>query len=128
MSPVVANSFKVNEVLLIQQQIIRDFKNLLQDVRGHPNLNPDEIEYIQAVYQGMLTTGNASLEELAVITTSGEVEMKDDERLLRLDKIHEDVLDQYSFVQDFIACVHMLSGSRAKERSQWQRIEDLYSN
>ena len=127
-SPVVANSSKVNEVLLIQQQIIGDFKNLLQDIRGDQNLNPDEIEYIQAVYQGMLITGNAFLDELTVITTSGEVEMKDDERLLRLDKIHEDVLHQYSFVQDFIACVSMLSVSRAKERSQWQSIENLYSN
>ena len=111
---------------MIQQHIIRDFKKFLDDIRGDPNLDPDETEYIRAVYQGMLTIGNASMDELSVITANGEMSMKDDERLLRLNKVHKDILDQYSFVQSFMANVRMLSLSRAKERNQLQSIHDLY--
>jgi hypothetical protein len=68
------------------------------------------------------------MDELSLITTSGEAEMEDDERLRRLDKVHEDLLDQYTFTQDFIAGVHALSLGRAKERSQRKGLLDLYND
>ena len=53
--------------------------------------------------------------------------MKDDERLLRLDKVHEDMLDKYAFTQDFVAGTRMLSLQRAKEKSQIKSSQNLHS-
>lgn len=126
-SPVVRNSPKVNEILLYQQYIQRDFRKLLQDCQVDENFTPSEVNYVQSVYQNMLVECNTSIDELTLITTVGEAEMKDDERLSRLDKVHEDMLDKYAFTQDFVAGTRMLSLQRAKEKSQIKSSQNLHS-
>lgn len=125
-SPVVKNSPKVNEVLVYQHHIASDFRKFLEACRKDVNLSAKEVHYIEVVYQNMLKELEASIDELTMITTSGEAEMKDDERLLRLDKVHEDVIDKYVFTQDFIAGTLLLSLERAKEKKQIEGLRKLH--
>lgn len=125
-SPVVKNSPKVDDILLYQHSIIRDFRKLYEDCRNDENFTPEEISYIEEVYKNMLTECADSIDELTLITTSGEAEMKDDERLLRLNKVHEDMLDKYSFTQDFIGSTRLLSLKRAKEKNQIKALQKLH--
>jgi hypothetical protein len=90
------------------------------------NLTSDEVHY-EDVYQNMLKECDASIDELTVITTAGEAEMKDDERLLRLDKVHDDLQDKYAFTQDFISSTRLLSLERAKEKNQIKVSKNLYA-
>lgn len=126
-NPVVKNSPKVNSILAYQRSIIKDFRKLYEDCKKDKNLNPDEVRYIETVYHNMLTECEDSIDELTLITTSGEAEMKDDERLLRLDKVHEDMLEKYSFTQDFTASTRLLSLKRAKEKKQTKELYELYN-
>lgn len=125
-SPVVKNSPKVNDILLYQQSIRKEFRKLYEDCRNDENFTPKEISYIEEVYQNMLTECADSIDELTLITTSGEAEMKDDERLLRLDKVHEDMLDKYSFTQDFIGSTRLLSLKREEEKNQVKALQELH--
>lgn len=124
-SPVVKNSPKLNEVIAYQNSIRKDLYRLVLDSRNDENLSSDEVEYIEEVYKNMLEECGASIDELIVITTSGEAEMKDDERLLRLDKVHDDMQDKYAFTQDFISGTRLLCVERAKEKNQIKRSEQL---
>jgi len=124
-SPVVKNSPKLNEVIAYQNSIRKDLYKLVLDSRKDENLTSDEVEYIEEVYKNMLEECEASIDELIVITTSGEAEMKDDERLLRLDKVHDDMQDKYAFTQDFISSTRLLCVERAKEKNQIKRSEQL---
>jgi hypothetical protein len=126
-SPVVKNSPKVAEVLRYQRSIITDFKKFVNDCRKDENLTADEVRYIEDVYANMLKECDASIDELTVITTSGEAEMKDDERLLRLDKVHDALQDKYTFTQDFIDSTRLLSLERAKDKNQIKGSRKLYS-
>jgi hypothetical protein len=126
-SPVVKNSPKVKEVLVYQHSITSDFRKFLDDCRKDANLTSDEVHYIEDVYQNMLKECDASIDELTVITTAGEAEMKDDERLLRLDKVHDDMQDKYAFTQDFISSTRLLSLERAKEKNQIKVSKNLYA-
>ncbi len=126
-SPVVKNSSKVTEVLVYQRSITSDFRKFLNDCRKDANLTSDEVHYIEDVYQNMLKECDASIDELTVITTSGEADMKDDERLLRLDKVHDDLQDKYAFTQDFIGSTRLLSLERAKEKNQIKGSKNLYA-
>ena len=127
-SPVVKNSPKLKEVLAYQHSIRKDLYKLVLDSRKDANLSPDEVQYIEDVYQNMLKECEASIDELMVITTSGEAEMKDDERLLRLDKVHDDMQDKYAFTQDFISSTRLLSLERAKEKNQIKRFRTIYTS
>lgn len=126
-SPVVKNSPKVKEVLVYQHRITSDFRKFLDDCRKDANLSSNEVHYIEDVYQNMLKACDDSIDELAVITTAGEAEMKDDERLLRLDKVHDDMQDKYAFIQDFISSTRLLSLERAKEKNQIKGSKSLYA-
>ncbi len=126
-SPVVKNSPKVKEVLVYQLSITSDFRKFLETCRKDENLTLDEVHYIEDVYQNMLKECEASIDELTVITTAGEAEMKDDERLLRLDKVHDDIQDKYAFTQDFISSTQLLSLERAKEKNQINGSKNLYA-
>jgi len=124
-SPVVKNSPKLNEVIAYQNTIRKDLYKLVLDSRKDQNLSSDEVEYIEEVYKNMLEECEASIDELIIITTSGEAEMKDDERLLRLDKVHDDMQDKYAFTQDFISSTRLICVERAKEQNQIKRSQQL---
>lgn len=126
-SPVVKNSPKVKGILQYQYSISSDFRKFLENCRKDENLTPNEVQYIEDVYQNMLRQSEASIDELMVITTADEAEMKDDERLLRLDKVHADMQDMYAFSQDFINSTQLLSLERAKEKNQIKGSRNLYT-
>lgn len=125
-SPVVKNSPKVNEVLVYQHRIASDFQKFLGACRQDENLSAKEVHYIEVVYLNMLKELEVSIDELTMITTSGEAEMKDDERLLRLDKVHEDVIEKYVFTKDFMDGTRLLSLERAKEKKQIEGLRKIY--
>lgn len=125
---VVSNSPKVHDILVYQQAIIRSFQKLIEDCNHSPDINTEEVEYIQHVYANILIECDNSIDELTLITTSGEAEMKDDERLSRLDKVHLDMLDKYTFTQDFVNGTRLLLLQRAKERTQIQSLKNLHND
>jgi hypothetical protein len=59
------------------------------------------------------------------VTTSGELEMKDDERLKRIDAIHSAMQDKYTFVQGFSNEAKLLAASRISEQKDIQTIRAL---
>jgi hypothetical protein len=124
-SPLVKNSPMVNEVIAYQNSIRKDLYKLVQDSRREENLSPVEVEYIEEVYKNMLEECEASIDELITITTSGEAEMKDNERLLRLDKVHDDMQDRHAFTQGFISSTKLLCMERTQERNQIKRSEQI---
>lgn len=125
-SPIVKNSPKVKDILDYNQTILNDLREFVNTSRSNENLSAEEIAYIENVYENMLTECESSIDELITITTSGEAEMKDDERLLRLDKVHDDMQDKYAFTKGFISSSQLLSLQRAKEKSQLERSNKIY--
>ena len=43
----------------------------------------------------------ATIDEFIAVTTSNELEMKDDERLKRIDTLYNDMQGKYTFAQSF---------------------------
>ena len=74
----------------------------------------------------MMNDCDANLEELITVTTDGELEMKDDERMERIDRLYDTMMDNYSFFQSFNNQVRTLSLSRARENRETQNSPVLY--
>lgn len=115
-SPVIRDSPKLVQTMSYQEGILKVLRKLNDDAKGDPNLSPDEVDYIGSVYSNMIKECDVAIDELTTIATAEQAEMKDDERLDRLDKIHEDMADKYAFAQDFSTCTRLLSLERARER------------
>ena len=56
------------------------------------------------------------LDELAMVVTAGKLRMSDDERLQAIDRIHAEVMEQYTFLNEFNNGTAILSLQREKEQ------------
>ena len=117
-SPAIRNDVRVAEIIALQIGILWSFS----EVKGSEYLSAEDLAYIRLV-QGALTMDCFNdLEELLLVVTSGRLEMKDDERLERLAKVYENMLDKSAFVRDF--CRNAASLMRQR-RSGEQEISNL---
>ena len=126
-NPAIKKSPQVNAVLVYQQSIVRAFQHLEDFVADNEYVSPAEKEYIRIVHENMLVECDNSMDELALILTAGRTEMKDDERLLCLDKVHEEMLDKYAFTKSFVSSAGLLAMQRAKEEQDLRSTGKLFS-
>jgi len=62
------------------------------------------------------------------IVLSGKVEMEDDERLRRLEKVYGSMRDKAAFTQRFTGDVHLLALMRRRETEQINAIKNWFSH
>lgn len=121
--PAIRNSAKVADILAFQVYVIRDMKEVYQFCEHNDNFTPEEIRYIAKVHQNLLLLCDASLSELLTIIHSGEAEMTDNERLIKINKIYDDMLDKHTFVQAFKNDTQALSLEREKEKRELELLK-----
>ncbi|HEX5152865.1 MAG TPA: hypothetical protein VFW07_15545 [Parafilimonas sp.] len=97
---------------------IRKVSNIIQDfINSNECLQESEKQYINAVLKNLLNGTEAADRELTMVTSDGDVEMTDDERIARINIIYEDMQDKYAFVKHFEQAVKILALSRQKEKN-----------
>lgn len=116
-NPVVGNSPKINEVLEYNRLILQRMRALATICNADDNFSASEVSYICSVRDKMIGLCMSSIDELSILTTASAAQMRDDERLNRLDKVHLDMQEHYAFAQDFAQSTRLLSRQRAKEKS-----------
>jgi hypothetical protein len=126
--PAVSNSIKVVNILGYQAMIIRDLRRVYQSAKADPQFTADEILYLSHVYDGVLRQCDASLADLRDVIQSGSLEMTDDERLKRIDALHEDMADKYAFTQAFGNETRLLAAQRSAEKAGILAVENLHDD
>lgn len=121
-NPSIANYAKVADIISYQQSIVKDFKKILQI----HNMNPAEVSYLQSVYNNMSGACTKSLSELINIITDNTYEMKDNERIHRIDNIYSDMKDKYVFTQSFTNGAGLLSAQRTNELNEVDFMQKMY--
>lgn len=119
-SPVIRDDVRVAETIALQVAILRAFSKADE--------NPDHSAYIQSVRAKVLEDCASDLSELMDIVLSGKVEMEDDERLRRLEKVYGSMRDKAAFTQRFTGDVHLLALMRRRETEQINAIKNWFSH
>jgi hypothetical protein len=114
-NPAIKNMAKVADIIAFQYFIIKDFKRIYKFCENNKNFRPEELRYIAKVHTNMLFLCDASISELLNIITADKTEMTDDERIIRINRIYEDMSDKCAFVKDFGNDAKALSVEREKE-------------
>lgn len=122
-NPHISNSAKVADIIAFQVYIIQNMKRVDKYCRESGRFTADEMYYVTKVYRNMLYLSDLNISELLTIVRANETEMKDDERLKRIDKIYDDMLDKHAFVKSFENDVRGIALERARE----QRSIDLFN-
>ncbi|HAK11028.1 MAG TPA: hypothetical protein DCO78_02785, partial [Chitinophagaceae bacterium] len=95
-NPAIRRYAKVADIIAYQVKIIKQTKGTLQQIRETKQFTETEMDYCKQVFDNLLDECMKTVEELILVTTSGKLEMKDDERLKRIDRLYTDVQDKYS--------------------------------
>ncbi len=114
-NPAIKNTAKVADIIAFQYYIIKDFKRIYNFCENNKYFTSEEIRYIAKVHTNMLFLCDASISELLNIIQADKMEMTDDERIMRINKIYEDMSDKRAFVNAFGNDATSLSKEREKE-------------
>lgn len=121
-NPLILNNSKVAEIITFQVAINKRF-NTIDD---HPMLSLNNRLYIMEVKEELLKACAEDMEELMLVITANKLEMTDDERIKRLDKLYLEMQDKSAFSQYFIHQVSLLIKQRIKEQQSINRLKELY--
>jgi hypothetical protein len=120
-NPAIRRYTKVADIIAYQVKIIKQTKLVLQKIRETKQFTEAELDYCKQVFDSLLNECIKTVEELILVTTPGELEMKDAERLKRIDKLYADVQDKYSFSCSFSEDMGLLAIQRLGEQMEINR-------
>lgn len=124
--PAIANSVKVIDIAAFQVFIVRELRATYNYCKRSPRFTPKEVLYVYNVYHNMLFLTDANLSELLRITTSGQADMNDQQRLSAIDALYTDSLDKVAFVKAFSNDSRVLAAMREHESIQNSMVASQY--
>lgn len=116
-NPKIKKGVKVVEIIALQLKIMKSYSLIYKQVQEDDLFHGDEVDYIKRVFDRLIENCDDNLEELITIVTDGQLEMKDDERMNRIDTIYQSMLKNHTFCESFSNQTKLLSLSRAKDRN-----------
>lgn len=123
-NPSISNSGKAGDIISLQLVISKS----LNRIKGLQYLSVPQRDYIDRVKSQVLNECGNDLEELLLVITSGQLEMKDDERMKRIDKIYAAMSDKFSFTQSFCNDLNMLVYKKKSEEQSLIHMRNLYED
>ncbi len=116
-NPSIKKYSRVADIISLQLKIVSVYKNAFRQVQKSKAFNGDELKYMNAVFNNLIDACTGTIDELTTIITNDQLQMKDDERLERIDGLYNDMQSKYSFVKGFADEAKVLAVSRLKEQN-----------
>lgn len=115
-SPAVKKYKRVSDIISYQIKLVKEYKSAFKQFKDDKQFTLIEIEYIGNVYANLFKESLKKLDELAMVVTAGKLRMSDDERLQAIDRIYDEVMEQYTFLNEFNNSTAILSLQREKDK------------
>lgn len=120
-SPVIRENNKIADIVSWQVSIKKEF-NLIAKIGSYAHHK----SYVENVKAEVFKQCEFNLDELLLLVSTGELEMSDDERLKRLEKIHQRMQDKFQFTRSFISQIKILDQQIEQEKRNLEKSFDLY--
>jgi len=100
-NPKIKSYWKVADIISLQIRIVSSSRRLMQSIQVSGQFTGSETNYCNRIITNLLDGCAALVDQLMLLVTDGKVQMKDDERIKRIDGLYADVKDKYEFEQHF---------------------------
>ena len=114
-NPKIKNDARVVGIITLQQKIMKSYEIIYGQVQRDDLFHGDEVEYIKRVLERLMDNCDSILEELIAITTDDQLEMKEDERMKRIEVLHQNMVENHTFCESFSNQTRLMALSRAKD-------------
>lgn len=125
-NPKVRNYYKTAEIIFMQFKIMKLCKKTLAELKTADLFHGNELDYIERSFEKLLQSCSQTLDQLLVITTDAELELKDDQRIERIDLLHKTMVEDYNFCLSFSSEAKLLSISKSKDKKDYEGVNELY--
>jgi capsule polysaccharide export protein KpsE/RkpR len=120
--PEVRSSANLSAIQAEQQSVISQL-NAIRNLNG---LADNEQAYVSEVSQNLVAQLNRDLDDLQSVLTTGELQMGDDERIRRLQRISASIKDKYVFTCSFCRKVQLLCAQRQQDNHEMETLRRYY--
>ncbi|MFE3872228.1 hypothetical protein ACFX5F_13445 [Flavobacterium sp. ZS1P70] len=114
-NPQIKNYNRVVQIIALQVKILNSCNRTIRHINQNDLFHGSEVAYIKRVLDRLITDCDTAVDELINVLTQGKLEMKDDERLERIDKLYQSMQENYSFCENFSNQTRMMGLSRNAE-------------
>lgn len=125
-NPKVRNYYKTAEIISMQFKIMKICKRTLSDLKNADLFHGSELDYIQRSFERLLQNCSDTLEQLLAVTTDAKLELKDNQRIERIDALHETMLEDYNFCLSFSNDANLLSVSKTAAKKDFKNVNAVY--
>jgi hypothetical protein len=125
-NPKVRNYYKTAQIISMQFKIMKLCSKTLADLKTADLFHGNELDYIERSFGRLLQNCSQTLDQLLVITTDAELELKDDQRLERIDLLHKTMLEDYNFCLSFSSDARLMSVSKTADKKDSKGLSELY--
>lgn len=117
-SPAVLKYKRVADIISFQIRIVKEYKSAFKSFQENGAFTTLELEHLAKVYNNLFKASLQNMDELSLVITAGKLRMSDDERLQAIDRIYKNIIEQYSFLQEFNNSTVMLALQRKSEKAE----------
>lgn len=117
---------RITETISRQIELVRISQRTIKTLRQSGMMKEDELQYVKRVFDRVIDHAAALLDELSMLVSDGQVSLKDDERMARIDKLNTETQELHSFMTGFASEAKQLANSRYLEELEAKRIGSYY--
>ena len=117
---------RIKDITLKQAALVSEYKKAWGLFRQDSHFNPQEINYMQRVYTGILDASVKNLDEIMLVVSPAKTQMTDEQRLELINKASDHLDENYNDLHQFNNQGIQLSLQRSKDLSDTQSIKKLY--
>ena len=121
----ILNNSKTTDVINLQLNILQLNKMINKEL-SNISIRNNERLYIKQVMQNILQQCAANIIDLTNLNANGKSQMKDDERVKRINSIYEEMKDKYTFTSHLKEQVEMVALLRQKESNGIGILQSMY--
>lgn len=125
-NPKVRNYYKTAEIMSMQFKIVKLCRKTVTDLKTADLFHGSELDYIERSFERLLQHCSQTLDQLLAITTEAELELKDDQRLERIDLLHKTMQEDYNFCLSFSSEARLISVSKTADKKDSKGLNELY--
>ena len=117
---------KIADIVALQISIVQHCKRQRNFMKQSHQFSDNELVYAGKIFDNVLNGCTGIIDELTILITNGLLQMKDDERIRRIDKLYDSMKERSAFVQHFGNNNNVLAIQRMKDQNDVQVAKELY--
>jgi hypothetical protein len=117
---------RIKDITLKQAALVGEYKKAWSLFRQDSHFNPQELNYMQQVYTGILDASVKNLDEIMLVVSPAKTQMTDEQRLELINRASDHLDENYNDLHQFNNQGIQLSLQRTKDLNDTRSIKKFY--